>query len=171
MVEKPDAGDIVDQERVSIEFTDTSLVVFRKVTDAAVRLIARSWPQLLNGEAQRLPMDLAAGSYYGGRKPADGLITWGKSALEIYNLIRGVTHPYPGAFTYLDGKKVFIWSSAPKAGKGREGEVLSDQPLLVGTGDGLLEILSLQFEREEELSASKFVRENAVLGKIFVSRP
>jgi methionyl-tRNA formyltransferase len=171
MVEKPDAGDIVDQERVSIEFTDTSLVVFRKVTDAAVRLIARSWPLLLNGKAQRLPMDLAAGSYYGGRKPADGLINWGKSALEIYNLIRGVTHPYPGAFTYLDGKKVFIWSSTPKAGKGREGEVLSDQPLLVGTGDGLLEILSLQFEREEELSASKFVRENAVLGKIFASSP
>ncbi len=169
MVEKPDAGDIVDQERVSIEFTDTSLDVFHKVTEAAVRIIARSWAQLLAGTARRLPMDLSAGSYYGGRKPDDGLIDWGKSSTEIYNLIRGVTHPYPGAFTYLDGKKIYIWSATPKSGKGRVAEVLSEQPLLVGTGNGILEILSLQFEMEEEISASKYVRENPVVGKSFTS--
>ena len=169
MVEKPDAGDIVDQERVSIEFTDTSLDVFGKVTEAAVRIIARSWPDLLAGTARRLPMDLSAGSYYGGRKPADGLINWGKSSTEIYNLIRGVTHPYPGAFTFLDGKKVFIWRATPISGNGREGEVISEQPLLVGTGNGILEVLSLQFEMEQEVSAPKFVSENPVLGKAFTS--
>lgn len=169
MVEKPDAGDIVDQERVPIEFSDTSLDVFRKVTEAAVRVIARSWPELLAGTAQRVPMNLSAGSYYGGRKPADGLIDWGKSSTEIYNLIRGVTHPYPGAFTFLDGKKVFIWRATPISGKGREGEVISEQPLLVGTGSGILEILSLQFEMEQEVSAPEFVSENHVLGKSFTS--
>jgi methionyl-tRNA formyltransferase len=169
MVEKPDAGDIVDQERVSIGFTDTSLDVFGKVTEAAVRIIARSWPDLLAGTARRLPMDLSSGSYYGGRKPADGLIDWRKSSTEIYNLIRGVTHPYPGAFTFLDGKKVFIWRAIPKSGNGREGEVISEQPLLVGSGNGILEVLSLQFEMGQEVSASKFVSENPVLGKVFTS--
>lgn len=169
MVEKPDAGDIVDQERVSIDFTDTSLDVFHKVTEAAVRIISRSWPELLAGTAQRVPMDLSAGSYYGGRKPADGLINWEKSSTEIYNLIRGVTHPYPGAFTFLDGKKVFVWSALPKIGSGRAGEVLSEHPLLVGTGSGILEILSLQFESEQEISAQKFVYEDAFLGKFFTS--
>lgn len=169
MVEKPDAGDIVDQERVSIEFTETSLDIFRKVADAAVRVLARSWPQLLAGTARRLPMDLAAGSYYGGRKPADGLIDWRKSSTEIYNLIRGVTHPYPGAFTYLAGKKVYIWGATPRPGKGRAGEVLSEKPLLVGTGNGTLELLSLQFESEKEINALTFVRENSVLGKYFSS--
>ncbi|RQW90114.1 MAG: formyltransferase [Geobacter sp.] len=169
MVEKPDAGDIVDQERVSIEFTETSLDIFRKVADAAVRVLARSWPQLLAGTARRLPMDLAAGSYYGGRKPADGLIDWRKSSTEIYNLIRGVTHPYPGAFTYLAGKKVYIWGATPRSGKGRAGEVLSEKPLLVGTGSGTLEVLSLQFEREKELNALIFIKENPVLGKSFSS--
>jgi methionyl-tRNA formyltransferase len=169
MVEKPDAGDIVDQERVSIDFTDTALDVFHKVTEAAVRVVARSWPQLLAGSAQRVPMDLSAGSYYGGRRPADGLIDWEKSSTEIYNLIRGVTHPYPGAFTFLDRKKVYIWSAKPKPGKGREGEVLSEQPLLVGTGNGILEVLSLQCDAEAEISAHQFVREYPVFGKSFTS--
>ncbi|HLO24577.1 MAG TPA: formyltransferase, partial [Geobacteraceae bacterium] len=62
MVEKPDAGDIVDREKVSIEFTDTALDVFNKVTDAAVRVISRSWPKLLAGTAPRMPMDLKAGN-------------------------------------------------------------------------------------------------------------
>jgi methionyl-tRNA formyltransferase len=153
MVEKPDAGDIVDQERIAIEFTDTSLDVFHKVTAAAVGVLARSWPLLLSGTAKRMPMDLGAGSYFGGRRPADGLIDWGKRAEEIYNLIRGVTHPYPGAFTFLDGKKVFIWKAWPCPGAGEEGEIISERPLRVGTGDGLLEVLSLQFEGENELTA------------------
>jgi methionyl-tRNA formyltransferase len=169
MVEKPDAGDIVDQERVSIEFADTAYDVFHKVTEAAVRIIRRVWPQLLAGTAPRVPMDLSVGSYYGGRKPADGLIDWGKSSTEIYNLIRGVTHPYPGAFTYLDGKKVLIWSAMPKLGMGRAGEILSELPLLVGTGNGVLEILSLQYDVEDEIEALQFVRKHPVLGKSFTS--
>lgn len=171
MVEKPDAGDIVAQERVSIDFDDTALDVFHKVTEAAVRIVRRSWPQLLTGTAQRTAMDLSAGSYFGGRKPADGLIDWGKSSLEIYNLIRGVTHPYPGAFTFLDGEKVLIWRALLKAGSGRAGEVLSDQPFLVGTGNGLLEVLSLQYGAEDEVDALLFVKKHPVLGKFFTSQP
>jgi methionyl-tRNA formyltransferase len=85
MVEKPDAGDIVDQERVEIAFTDTAFDVFNKLTDAAVTVIARAWPLLRGGKAPRIPMDLAAGSYFGGRKPADGLIDWSRPAVAIYN--------------------------------------------------------------------------------------
>ena len=144
MVEKPDAGDIVDQEKVAIAFTDTAHDVFGKVTEAAVTVLARTWPRLCNGTAQRIPMDLAAGNYCGGRKPEDGRIDWTKSAVQIYNLIRGVTHPYPGAFTTLDNKEVIIWSAWPRTGSGTPGEIVSTDPLLIGTGDGLLEIRSHQ---------------------------
>jgi methionyl-tRNA formyltransferase len=150
MVEKPDAGDIVDQERVEISFTDTALDVFHNVTSAAVTVISRSWPLLRAGTAGRIPMDLTAGNYFGGRKPADGRIDWGKTAVQIYNLIRGVTHPYPGAFTYLGDKKVIVWKACPVEGRGEAGRIVSLNPLLVGTGEGLLEISSLQFESEEE---------------------
>ncbi len=156
MVEKPDAGDIVAQDKVAIAFTDTAHDVFLKVTDAAVTVLGRAWPLLANGSAPRIPMDLASGNYCGGRKPADGLIDWTRPALQIYNLIRGVTHPYPGAFTFLDGKRVVLWSAWPVAGEGEPGAVVSTNPLQVGTGDGLLEIRSLQVAGEEEVEGGMF---------------
>lgn len=157
MVEKPDAGDIVLQEKVPIAFTDTAHDLFNRLTDAAVSVIRSAWPLLVAGTAPRTPMDLSQGCYFGGRKPADGRIDWTKSAVQIYNLIRGVTHPYPGAFTYLDGTQLVIWSAWPIVGKGEPGQVVSIAPLLIGTGDGLLEIRSLQLTGEAETSAADFV--------------
>jgi methionyl-tRNA formyltransferase len=165
MVQKPDAGDIVDQEKVTIDFADTSFDVFNKVTEAAVTVISRAYPLLAAENASRLPMDLSRGSYFGGRKPADGLIDWNLSAVQIYNLIRGVTHPYPGAFSYLDGRKVIIWSALPVEGEGEPGKVVSVEPLRVGTGDGILEIRTLQEEGNAEQDAASFA--DAPLGAIF----
>ena len=156
MVEKPDAGDIVDQEKVEIAFTDTAHDVFAKVIGAAETVIARAWPLIRDGLAGRVPMNLAEGSYYGGRKPADGCIDWTKSAAQIYNLIRGVTHPYPGAFTFLDGKKVLVWQAWPLEGAGAPGQIVSQCPFVVGTGHGLLEIQSLQVAGEEEFTAADY---------------
>ena len=157
MAEKPDAGDIVDQERVEIAFSDTAHDVFGKVTEAAVVVIARVWPLLCDGKAARIPMNLSEGNYCSGRKPSDGRIDWTKGAVQIYNLIRGVTHPYPGAFSYLDGKKVIIWRSQPVEGSGEPGRILSQSPLLIATGQGALEIGSLQLEDGQECSAAEFV--------------
>lgn len=160
MVEKPDAGNIVDQQKVAIAFSDTAHDVFVKVADAAVTVIQRSWPKLLAGTAANLPMNIAAGSYYGGRKPADGRIDWSKSAVQIYNLIRGVTHPYPGAFTTLGDRKVVIWQAWPVDGSGEPGRIVSTAPLLVGTGHGLLEIKVLQVNGDKESTATAFVERN-----------
>ncbi len=167
MVEKPDAGDIVDQEKVAIEFADTALDVFAKVTDAAERIIARSWPLLREGKAGRKAMNLGEGSYFGGRKPEDGRIDWNKKAVDIYNLVRGVTHPYPGAFSILNGKKVLIWKAWPAEGRGEPGMIVSERPFLVGTGEGLLEIRSLQMVSEEEETAGEFAAMRPVFGKKF----
>jgi methionyl-tRNA formyltransferase len=168
MVEKPDAGDIVDQEKVEIAFTDTALDVFNKVTQAAVTVIARAWPLLREGKAARNPLDLKAGNYCRGRKPEDGRIDWSRPAIEIYNLIRGVTHPYPGAFTSLGDKKVIIWQAKPLEGQGEPGQIMSENPLLVCTGDGLLELLSLQVEGDTEKNWDKFARHHIGTIKEFV---
>ena len=157
MVKKADAGDIIDQEKVEIAFTDSAFDVFNKVTDAAVTVIRRAWPQLLAGTAARIPMDLQAGNYCAGRKAEDGRIDWRVPAIQIYNLIRGVTHPYPGAFTYLNARKVIIWQALPVAGSGEPGRIVSATPMLAGTGDGLLEIVALQVEGSDEQSTADFI--------------
>ncbi len=108
MLAKPDAGRMVDQFAVPILPNDLALDVFRKVTVAAEIVLSRSLPHLLRGTATLTPQDLAAGSYYGGRKPEDGRIDWAWSAATVHNLIRAVAPPYPGAFCELSGQRLHL---------------------------------------------------------------
>ncbi len=108
---KPDAGPLVDQQAVPILGDDTALEVFHKVTWAAELVLHRSLPLLVAGQAPRIPLDLRQGSYFGGRRPADGRIDWQLSAERIHNLIRAVAPPYPGAFTTLAGRTLRILRS------------------------------------------------------------
>ena len=108
MVEKPDAGRIVDQEAVPILPDDLAVDVFGKVTGAAERVLARSLPGLVYGSAVLRSQDLSKGSYFGGRRPEDGRIDWSQSAKRIHDLVRAVAPPYPGAFTELEGKRLRV---------------------------------------------------------------
>ncbi len=111
MVEKPDAGRIVDQTTVPILPNDNAHNVFQKVTLAAEITLNRALPDLINGTAQMHTQDLTKGSYFGGRKPADGVIDWRESGQNIHNLIRAVAPPYPGATTSIAGKPIIIIKS------------------------------------------------------------
>ena len=106
MVAKPDAGGIVDQMAVPILPDDLAVEVFRKVTVAAEVVLVRSLPRLLNGSVQLAPQDLAAGSYFGARKPEDGRIDWRLPGKRIHDLVRAVAPPYPGAFTDVAGRRL-----------------------------------------------------------------
>ena len=106
MVEKPDAGRIVDQFPVPILPDDRAIDVFRKVTTAAELLLDRSLAAVLDGMAQPIEQDLSQGGYFRGRTSDDGRIDWSKGAKEIHNLVRAVAPPYPGAFTMLGGQKL-----------------------------------------------------------------
>ena len=150
MTERADRGDIVDRQAVPIEFTDTAYDVFMKVAEAARQIVARRLPELEAGSAPRRPQDESAATCFGRRRPEDGKIDWSKSAEEIYNLIRAVTHPFPGAFTELAGKKYYIWKARPIEGGAKPHTIVSENPPVIGTGDGLLEILRLQPEGGEE---------------------
>lgn len=108
MVEKPDAGRIVGQQAVSIGPDETAVEVFHKVTDAAAAVLAHSIQGLIDGSAELTVQDLKAGSYFGGRKPADGIIDWSQGAVAIHNLVRAVAPPYPGAFTAVMGQPLKV---------------------------------------------------------------
>jgi methionyl-tRNA formyltransferase len=161
MTEKPDAGDLVDQERVPIGPDDDALTVSRRVGDAAALVLARSLPQLKTGAAARVPLDLSRGSYYGGRKPEDGLVDWSQSAKEIHDLVRAVSKPWPGAFTDVFGKKVTIWKTRLSPHGGHDvfpGKVeLTEGSVVVFAGDDhTVEILAARPEGGEDLDAAGF---------------
>jgi methionyl-tRNA formyltransferase len=108
MVEKPDAGDIVAQQAVPILPDDTAHEVFNKVCTAAEIALDAVLPSLLAGTAVRSKNDLSLGGYFGGRKPSDGRIDLGATSAQIYNLIRAVAPPYPGAYLEIPGQAT-VW--------------------------------------------------------------
>jgi methionyl-tRNA formyltransferase len=157
MEEKADRGDVVGQKRVPITPEDTALTLFAGMTAAAAELMQETWPLLRSGRAPRLVQDHSQASYFGGRRPADGLIDWQKPAVCVYNLLRAVTHPYPGAFTYLKGRKLFIWGGKPLASPptvteppGTVTTAVPGEGLLVATGQGQFLVKQAQWEGEPE---------------------
>lgn len=142
MVKSADAGDLVDQERVPILFEDTAQDVALKVADAAVAVLERSWPLLAAGRAPRIPQDPALATTFGRRRPEDGHIDWTWEAKRIYNLVRAVTRPFPGAFTFAGGRKLLVWRCFPEEKDAAVpktfpcGTVLSTAPLRVLAGNG-----------------------------------
>ncbi len=108
---KPDAGALIDQQAIPILPNDTAHEVFQKVTCAAEMVLMRSLPGLLQGTQQETPLDLSAGSYFGGRKPDDGRIDWSGSTQQVHNLIRAVAPPYPPAFFDFGKHRIHILGS------------------------------------------------------------
>ena len=108
MTIKPDRATSSRRPPVPILPDDTAREVFDKVTVAAEMTLAGVLPALVTGTAPRLPQDLARGSYFGGRRPDDGIIDWSRDATAIHNLVRAVAPPYPGAFTAIGGVRARI---------------------------------------------------------------
>lgn len=153
MTEFADKGDIIAQKKIPILFEDSGHNVFMKVADASRDILMDSLHNLEIGKTKRTAQDESKATKFGRRRPEDGKIDWTKSAVEIYNLIRSLTHPFPGAFTEWEGQKVFIWNALPCEGKAKPGEIISKKPMLIGTGQGLLRISKFQPKGEVERNA------------------
>jgi undecaprenyl-phosphate 4-deoxy-4-formamido-L-arabinose transferase len=159
MTERADAGEIVDQERVPIGPTDTAADVQTRVRDAAVAILARRLDELLHGTAPRRGQDESAATTFGRRRPEDGAFEWSADAADIHNLVRALTHPYPGAFTHLAGRKLYVWETRLSRREPRRVKVgelqLHDGVSHVVCGDGrLLELHRGQFAGEKELEGT-----------------
>jgi methionyl-tRNA formyltransferase len=105
----PDNGPIAAQQAVPILLDDTAAEVFQKVTVAAEMCLSAVLPDLLAGTAQLRPQDLMQGAYFGRRTAEDGRIDWQQPALQIHNLTRAVTRPFPGAFAETEAGKLVLW--------------------------------------------------------------
>jgi methionyl-tRNA formyltransferase len=153
MLEGPDSGDIVGQKEVVIDFEDTAYTLYQKLCVKAKELLGEVLPLIKKGMAPRVAQNLRQGSYYGGRRPEDGKIDWSWPVLRIYNLVRAVTEPYPGAFTHLpEDEKLFIWWALPEKGSVSKAPVggleFEKDNVYVRASDGRLRLLDIEVEKE-----------------------
>lgn len=180
MADKPDAGDIVAQTAVPILPDDIASEVFAKVTVAAELTLHRALPALLAGTAPRIRQNLASGSYFGGRKPDDGIIDWSQGAVAIHNLVRALAPPYPGARTSIGGHparllrtRILDASSAAAAAPGFE--VADDRIGVRCGGGGALQVLELEIDGAvvgpAEFARWRAAHASAVPGRIGAQAP
>ena len=168
MTEKPDTGDILAQEKFPIGPNDTARDVHENAAKAAAKLLRAALPKLKKGLLKGVKQDEKKATYFGGRKPADGLIDWSRSASEIRNLVRGVTRPYPGAFSYLGEKKYLFWevAEAKNAQKAFPGTVLSVNPLTIACGKGAITVRYAQLEGGLYSSGAQLAEECKLVEKM-----
>jgi methionyl-tRNA formyltransferase len=111
MVARPDAGPIVAQEAVAIGPNDHALAVSMAVAAAAAHILSSTLPAMALGPPPGRPMDLAAGSYFGGRTPEDGRIQPEWPGMRVHAMIRAVAPPFPGAYVAVGKRRVVFVSS------------------------------------------------------------
>lgn len=166
MDEKPDHGDIVAQRRVPIARDDTALTLTRKLAAAARLALREAVPPLEKGVAPRIVQDHTRSSYFGGRRPADGEIDWRQPAESIRNLVRAVTHPWPGAYSSVRRRKLLVWRAETRAAESARspGEIWlsEDGTACAGTGEGALELVEVSREGGDRVSGSQWARSEKI---------
>lgn len=172
IAEDVDSGDIIDQQKVDIDIEDTIEVIMEKVTQVYLEILERNLGVLLSGNATRTPQNHSLATYTCKRNPEDNQIDWNFSSEDIYNLIRATSRPYTGAFTFIEDKKLYIWSAKRMTNltyvgsiPGRITKVIPEVGSVILTGDGPLLITQVQRENEEIQCAADVLNDiNLTLG-------
>ncbi len=150
-----DDGDVFHFESFDINEWDTCRTLYYKNSIVTKKVMLEWIPKLQTNDYKIIPQ-VGEPAYYPKRTPEDGLINWTSSVFEIYDFIRALTHPYPGAFSYIDNRLVRIWKANPfdtrlvyhGAKEGEVMEVFKTGDFVVNANGGLLLITEYQFEGE-----------------------
>lgn len=165
-----DTGDILYQKSIPIENSDTGGSLFDKLAALSSEMIVEVLPKIENGEIIPLAQDEALADYAGMLSKSMGKMDFERSAIDLDRQVRGM-NPWPGAFTYYQGKQLKIWhcgavSTLPddpmrdeKQDKDAPGtiiEVLKDA-IYVRTGNGILRLDEVQLEGKKRMNVRDFL--------------
>jgi methionyl-tRNA formyltransferase len=168
MDEGMDTGAVLMQERVPIDPKDTAGTLTEKLSVLGAKLITRALPLVEAGKLTEAPQDGSKATMAPLLKKENGLIDWTLPAAGIHDRVRGFS-PWPGAYTFLEGKMVKIITTEVIAAQGEPGLLyVKDKSFLdVGAGSGLLRLVSIQLEGKRPMTAAEFLRGHRVEGKNF----
>lgn len=183
LAEGVDEGDIIAQRAFPITPYDTCATLYAQVGASNRDMLLEVLPRLLAGERPGRPQERGNEPVLPRRRPTDGRIAWDAPAARVYDFIRALTRPYPGAFSSLEGKQWWIWEAAlppdrgPVAGVepgGIVGPVVSPMQdacgQLVACGSGAVILLDIESDAGTRLRGPA-LSELAWTGKRWESQP
>ena len=159
MDEGLDTGDMLLAARLPITQTMTAAELHEAMMTLGADVLEKTLSELDAGTLTRTPQDGARSTYAPLLDKEVGRIDWQKSAQEIHDLVRGL-NSWPGAYSVLHGAKFKIWRTRTQEGSAAPGEIVTatKEGLLVGTGEGMLEILELQAPSKKKMAAGDYMR-------------
>ncbi|MBK0080913.1 MULTISPECIES: bifunctional UDP-4-amino-4-deoxy-L-arabinose formyltransferase/UDP-glucuronic acid oxidase ArnA [Kosakonia] len=174
MISRADAGAIIAQRAVEIADADDALSLHRKLTESAKHLLEGALPTLKSGTFSETAQDESKASYVGRRTPEDGRLEWEKPAQTLHNLVRAVSDPWPGAFSFVGTHKFIVWKSRVRSdvAPARAGTVISVAPLIIACGEGALEVMTGQTEKGVYMQGAQLAQSlGLVAGALLSSKP
>jgi len=168
MKEKVDAGEIIFQEKINILPDETCGELYYRLSALSARTLPKLLEKIKSGKIERISQDNKLATFAHKMNKGDGKIDWSDKGEKVYNLIRG-TIPFPGAFTYYQGRKLKIIRARflddyqdddADTGFPKPGMVVKIEKdgILISTGDkGMIKILRLIPAGSKELTAKQFV--------------
>lgn len=162
--EKVDSGDIIDQRIINITEDDDAYTIDNKINQLVPEMLKENLFKLQKGVINRVKQNHKDATYCVWRTQEDGLINWHDTSKNICNLIRGLTFPYPGAYTYWNRKKIIIWKakivhdliyvgSIP----GKIVNISTEEGVYVLTGDGVLCIKEVSIDNNDRVNPSSVI--------------
>ncbi len=165
-----DSGDILIQKVFPVTPFETATTLYEKHLKALEELLLEALYLFESNKAPRIPQDHTKATYCAKRTPEDGFINWELPAKKIETLIRAVTRPYPGAFTFYKSKKIIIWEAEYMENNtyyGLPGQIqkISSDGIIVTCGDeGTLLLKEMEIEGENKLNLMDFFKVHEKFG-------
>lgn len=107
-----DTGDIILQRALPIHWTDYYGDLLERVVAAFPAIVSDTVREVVSGRAKPVPQEHSLATYYGKREVGDEWLDWSCTSREIYNKIRAISRPGPGARSTAGGREVVIWRAS-----------------------------------------------------------
>jgi len=150
-----DTGDIITQAVIPIEEEDNYGILLEKAINKAPEILFDALIKIKNGNYDLIKQNHLSGSYFSQRRIGDEYINWNWGSRQIYNFIRAITSPGPGAQTFLNGKKIYVWKATETNYIdyiSTPGEIIKkdNEGIYVKTGDNVIKITEISSEEDIE---------------------
>lgn len=163
-----DAGDVIHKEYIEIENRDDVDTVLAKLAVAARDALTTTQEAFESGDVDATPQPLEEATYRPRRQPQDGLVDWSRPAPELRDRVRAQTAPYPGAYTFLNGNRITIWSaeyidhSVDEFDPGTIVSKKASRGVDVASGEGVLRLVRVQRRGDPTMWGDRFMERHGL---------
>jgi methionyl-tRNA formyltransferase/LmbE family N-acetylglucosaminyl deacetylase len=149
-----DGGTVVAQAACTIDPRETPASLYSKLSNVSAALWLQHWPRIARNEVPERPLGRLALNLR--RRPEDGLIRWSDhSSASLDRWIRALSRPYPGAYFWFNGRRIWVHSAHPIEGSSGSSppalESAARDHLVVALPDGRVRLSDLRLDQDAEV--------------------